>query len=230
MSDFWQRYARVKELNVKAYDRIRREIRAGSTEKELYDKVVDVYRSEGGEEVAYQGDFISGLRTCGIDGPATDKVIERGDTVIVDALCAVDGAWCDTTRTFFCGEPTDEQRKAYGVLLLALEETSKLLKPGVRACEIFRFMDSLLAKEGYGGLAHHAGHGLKRSWYEDPYFVAECGTVLEEDMLVALEPGIYLPGRFGMRIENNYRVTPSGGENVFGYTLKTEDFILDRER
>ena len=227
MGDFWKQYARVKELNVRAYDRIRREVRAGCTEKELYGKVIDTYRVLGGEGVAYQGDFISGLRTCGIDGPATDKVIERGDTVIVDALCALDGAWCDTTRTFFCGGPTDEQKEVYGVLLDALERTSAMLKPGVKANEIFEFMNAVIADAGYGGLAHHAGHGLRNSWYEEPYFVADCATVLEEDMLVALEPGIYLPGRFGMRIENNYRVTLRGGENVFGYTLDTEDFIID---
>lgn len=222
----FERYKTVRDLNIKAYDRIRREIRPGNTEKDLYDAVIDVYLSNTDGQAGYAGDYISGKRTCGIEGPATDKVLEYGDTVIVDALCSFNGAFCDTTRSFFCGEPSDGQKKAYAALCRALEETSRMLRPGVRACDVFFCMDGIIKEEGYAGLVHHAGHGLANSWYEQPYFIADCETVLEENMLVALEPGVYLEDKFGLRIENNFRVTENGGEDVFGYTTRLEDFII----
>lgn len=224
--NFFKAYDQVKELNVKAYDRIRKEIHSGCTEKELYDKVIDTYLSNTDGKATYCGDFISGKRTCEIEGPATDKVIEMGDTIIVDALCAYDGMHCDTTRTFFCGAPTEEQRKVYALLCRLLEETKEQLRPGVKASSIFKYMDQRFKEEGFEGLVHHAGHGLGNSWYEEPYFIESCETVLEEDMLVALEPGIYFKERYGMRIENNYRVTKNGGVDVFGYRTDIEDFIL----
>lgn len=223
---FFEKYAAVKELNVKAYDRIRREIRSGCTERELYEKVVDTYRENTQGQALYAGDYISGKRTCEIEGPATDKVIRPGDTIIVDALCAYEGVYCDTTRSFFCGEPTEEQRKAYETLCKLLEETKELLRPGMIAGDIYRYVNRRLREEGYEGLVHHAGHGLGCSWYEEPYFVAESEAVLEKDMLVAVEPGIYIPEKFGLRIENNYRVTEDGGVDVFAYTTRLEDFII----
>lgn len=223
---FFEAYGNLKELNKKAYDCIRREIHSGCTEIELYDKVVDTYLSSTNGKAAYCGDFISGKRTCEIEGPATDKIIELGDTVIVDTLCSYGGAYCDTTRTFFCGEPTDEQRKVYFLLCRLLEETKQLLKPGVKAGSIFEYVDQRLKAEGYSGLVHHAGHGLKNSWCEEPRFVKDNETILEEDMLVTLEPGLYFEDKYGMRIENNYRVTKNGGIDVFEYTTNIEDFIL----
>lgn len=223
---FFEAYAAVKELNVQAYDRIRDEIRCGNTENELYETVVDTYVSNTDGKARYTGDYISGKRSCDIEGPATDKVLENGDTVIVDALVALDGVHCDTTRTFFCGEPSDKQRQVYAVLCRILEETAQRLQPGVRACDIFRFVDARIKEAGYHGLVHHAGHSLGYAWCEDPRFVAENETVLEEDMLVALEPGIYLENEFGIRIENNYRVTKQGGVNVFGYTTDIHAFVL----
>jgi Xaa-Pro aminopeptidase len=223
---FFEQYAKVKDLNVKAYDRIRKEIHAGCTEKELYEKVLDTYMSNTDGKALHSGDYISGLRTCDIEGPATDKVIEKGDTIIVDALCAYEGVYCDTTRSYFCGEPSEEQKKAYMTLCKLLEETKDMLRPGTVAGDIFRYVDGRLKEEGYEGLVHHAGHGLGSSWYEKPYFIAESETVLEENMLVALEPGVYLPGKFGLRVENNYRVTKDGGVDVFGYTTRLEDFII----
>ena len=224
---FYEQYAKVKDLNVKAYDRIRKEIHSGCTEKELYEKVVDTYLSRTDGKATYTGDYISGLRTCDIEGPASDKVIERGDTIIVDALCEVDGVHCDTTRSFFCGGPNEEQKKAYFTLCKLLEEGKELLRPGTVAGDIYRYVDRRLKEEGYeSGLVHHAGHGLGDSWCEDPHFIAESETVLEENMLVALEPGIYIAGKFGLRVENNYRVTKDGGVDVFGYTTRLEDFII----
>lgn len=224
---FWKRYAYVKKLNVLAYDQIKKQVRSGWTEKQLYELVVKTYAEKGGSQVLYEGDFISGPRSWGIEGPATDRVIVKGDTVIVDSLCSLNGVYCDTTRTYFCGQPTEEQKKAYKLLCTLHEEIVPHLKPGTIAGDIFRYTDRRLKEEGYGGLPHHAGHGLRHSWCEAPHLVEESQEILEEDMLIAFEPGIYVPGKFGMRLENNYRVTKDGGIDVFEYTKEMEDFIID---
>ena len=188
--------------------------------------MVDTYLSNTDGKATYTGDYISGKRTCDIEGAATDKVIEIGDTIIVDALCEVDGIHCDTTRTFFCGDPSNEQRKVYMLLSGILEEAGKLLCPGVKVCEIFKFVDNKIKEAGYEGLVHHAGHSLGYEWCEEPRLIAENEDVLEENMLVAIEPGLYLKDKFGIRIENNFRVTKNGGVNVFTYTTDINDFIL----
>lgn len=223
---FFESFSKVKDLNVKAYDKIRSEIGEGNTEKELYDKVVETYLSLAQGDLKYEGDFISGKRTCEIEGPATDKTIEKGDTVIVDALVSLNGIHCDTTRTFFCGEPGEEQVKVYTFLCDLLEQLRALLKPDVKVCEIYNFADRKIKEAGFGGLVHHAGHSLGYEWCEEPRFIAESDQVLKENMLVTLEPGIYLENKFGIRIENNYRVTKDGGVDLFGYTTDINDFVL----
>lgn len=223
---FFKAYSDVKDLNIKAYDRIRNEIRSGYTEKDLYNIVVQTYLSNTDGKAVYSGDFISGIRTCKIEGSATDKLLEQGDAIIVDALCAYNGIHCDTTRTFFCGEPTEEQKTVYELLCRLLEETKALLRPGTKAGSIFDYMNQRLKQEGYEGLVHHAGHGLGYSWCEEPRFIENNETELEADMLVTLEPGLYFKNKYGIRIENNYRVTENGGIDVFGYRTNIQDFIL----
>ena len=224
---FFEKYAEIKKMNILAYDRIRREIHSGCTEQELNRVVKEVYVSNSKGQVFYTGDFLSGRRTCEIAGPATEKRISQGDTIIVDALCACEGGYCDTTRSYFCGEPTREQVRAYETLCALHEETKQLLRPGTVAGDIYKYVNRRLKEEGFSELVHHAGHGLGYSWYEAPYFIEDCKTVLKEDMLVALEPGIYIPDEFGLRIENNYRVTKNGGVDVFEYKSDMEDFIID---
>ncbi len=146
--------------------------------------------------------------------------------MIVDALCAHDGAFCDTTRTYFCGEPTREQIRCYELLCTLHKEIKPMLKPGTVAGDIYRYVNHRLEEEGYGSLVHHGGHGLGYSWYEAPFLIGPCDAVLKEDMLIAVEPGVYIPGQFGMRLENNYRVTSCGGVDVFDYKQNIEDFIL----
>lgn len=223
---FFQKYAKVKEWNIMAYNNIRKEIRPGNTEQELCRLVRETYLSQADGQVFYTGDFLSGERTSEVAGAATERAICSGDTVIVDALCSYEGVHCDTTRTYFCGDPTKEQEKAYAVLCSLQDEIRQLLYPGTVAGDVYRYADRRLREEGYGGLPHHAGHGLGYSWYEEPFFIRNCETVLKENMLVAVEPGIYISGKFGMRLENNYRITQNGGEDVFCCKQNIEDFIL----
>lgn len=223
---FFQKYAQLKQLNIRAYEHIRTAIHAGCSELELSAAVREAYVKDCDGQVLYTGDFLSGPRTCSIGGPATGRVIRNGDTIIADTLCACEGVYCDTTRSFFCGEPDRAQRQAYETLCHILEETALLLRPGTAARDIYQFVSRRLESEGYAPLPHHAGHGLGYGWYEAPYLIADDTTILKENMLIALEPGIYIPESFGLRLENNYRVTGNGGVDVFCYKQDIQDFII----
>ena len=100
-----------------------------------------------------------------------------------------------------------------------------LLRPGVPACKIYEKMQGVLAKYGYS-CPHHAGHAVGPEKLLEPRLIPQCDTQLEKDMLIALEPGVYVPGCFGIRIENNYRITQTGCEELFQYPLDIEYFIL----
>ncbi len=224
---FYKKYDVVRQLNIQAYEGIRKQLHSGYTEQELCAIVRTAYVKNTGAQVCYTGDFLSGKRTCDISGPATSKIIRKGDAIIADALCACEGVYCDTTRSYFCGEPDKEYIKAYNILSNILDETAPLLRPGALAADIYDFVNRRLVSEDYGRLPHHAGHGLGYSWYEAPYFIPDCHTILQEDMFVTLEPGIYIPGKFGLRLENNYRVTNHGGKDVFCYKQEIQDFIIN---
>lgn len=223
---FFEKYERIRQLNIQAYEAIRSCIHAGCSEMELYAVVRKAYVQNCGTQVLHTGDFLSGPRTCQISGPPTDRRIQTGDTIIADTLCASAGVYCDTTRTFFCGEPDTAIVRAYETLCQIHKETAPLLRPGTAARDIYRFVSERLMDAGYDPLPHHAGHGLGYSWYEAPYLISDDTMPLKENMLIALEPGIYIPGKHGLRLENNYRVTGNGGVDVFCYTQNIKDFII----
>ncbi|WP_077533303.1 M24 family metallopeptidase [Massiliimalia massiliensis] len=213
------------ECNVRAYETIKGFVRAGVTELDVLKAIEAAYREQAGEPLHYIYDLVSGKRSAEISGPATEKVIETGDCLIADLLPQYQGRWCDTTRTFFVGEPEKELREAYAALLEALRCGEACLKPGVAGEEIFREVDSCLRSKGYQGLVHHAGHAVGLTEMDDPDFVLGCDQSISEGMVVTLEPGIYLENN-GIRIENNYLITADGAQNLFPYPEEMEYFII----
>ena len=155
-------------------------------------------------------------------------MIKQGECVIADLLPQVDGTWCDTTRTFFLGEPGEELRRAYAALLVALRRGEACLRPGVTGDAVFQAVDQCLREQGYPGLTHHAGHAVGPAPLVEPDFVVGCQPPIQEGMVVTLEPGLYFENN-GMRIENNYRITAQGAENILRYTEEIEYFIIQED-
>jgi Xaa-Pro aminopeptidase len=216
------------ELNRKAYDRIRETATAGMTEMELYKEISDAFNHGAEMPVEFIADFVSGSRTIDVAGPPTMRKLQPGDTVIADLLPCREGYYCDTTRTFFVGSPSDEQRKVYNVLLKALDKGIEMLKPGIRGEDVYAKVAGVIADNGYGGcFPHHAGHAIGTGYYEAPYFIKNCPLKLEAGMVVTLEPGIYLNDKFGIRIEDNYLITEDGCVNLFEYPLNIDSFVLN---
>jgi Xaa-Pro aminopeptidase len=147
---------------------------------------------------------------------ASDRVIHEGDPVVVDIGGVMPDGYCsDSTRTYAVGEPPAEFAGYYEVLLAAQEAQVAAVRPGLTAGELDAVGRDLISAAGYGEFfVHRTGHGIGLDVHEDPYIVAGSGQVLEPGMAFSVEPGIYLPGRHGARIEDIVVCTVDGGERL----------------
>lgn len=172
-------------------------------------------------------DFLAGKRTAQVSGFPTNYRINRGDTLIADLLPKNNGVYADMTRTFFAGAPSDKQEYIYEILCEAMEKGEKALQPERSAGEIYESIALVFRKYGLEcNFPHHAGHGLGMGYYEAPYFLKEETETLQENMVVALEPGLYVPNEFGIRIENNYVITLNGARRLGDLSLEINSYIL----
>jgi Xaa-Pro aminopeptidase len=140
-----------------------------------------------------------------------DRVIERGDAVVFDWGSTYKGYHSDITRTVFIGEPTEEFRKVYDIVRRANQAAFEAAKPGAECQSVDKAARDLITAEGYGdAFIHRTGHGLGLDVHEEPYMVSGNTLPLEEGMVFSDEPGIYLEGNFGIRIEDIVYCTEDG--------------------
>jgi len=207
------------ELQKKIHTFVKEKLTVGMTEKELGSVISEICPD-------WQGDLISGCRTAEIEGGPTDKVIENGDVVMLDLQVKYENQWSDLTRVYFMGGISEEQKEAYETLKKALIEGEKLLYPCMKASEIYKKVRE--AVNSPFSFDHHAGHrvGDYDEIVVEPRFVAECDDELKEGMVVTLEPGIYFPNKFGIRLENNYLITKNGFERLDDLTLDVNDYVV----
>ena len=190
-------------------------LRAGRTEREVGRDIADAILAEGHARV----DFV--IVAAGPNGASphhevSDRLIEQGDVVVVDIGGTTHEGYCsDSTRVYAVGEPAAEFREMYQVLLTAQRAQVEAVRPGITAEELDAIGRDLIAKAGYGDrFIHRTGHGIGLETHEEPYIVAGSARPLEPGMAFSIEPGIYLPGRFGARIEDIVICTETGGERL----------------
>ena len=148
-------------------------------------------------------------------GASTGRALAAGEAVLIDAWDRPEGYYYDITRSTFFGTPTDEYRKIWDVVLEAQSAAIDEAAPGVACSAVDAAARRVIEKAGYGEyFTHRLGHGLGIDVHEPPYMVAHNATVLEPGMTFTSEPGIYLPGRFGVRIEDDVLVTERGAESL----------------
>jgi Xaa-Pro aminopeptidase len=141
-----------------------------------------------------------------------DRVIQPGDVVIFDWGGTLDGYHSDITRTVYIGEPTDEYRRVYEIVSRANQTTLEAVKPGVPCERLDQVARQIITEAGYGPqFLHRVGHGLGLDVHEEPYLVGGNRMALAPGMVFSDEPGIYLEGRFGVRIEDAVVCTEDGG-------------------
>lgn len=143
------------------------------------------------------------------------RIIQDGDMVVLDFGGLKHGYGSDTTRTVHVGEPTAEEREVHDVVRQAQQTGFEAVRPGVECQEIDRAARAVITDAGYGEyFIHRAGHGIGLTTHEPPYMVEGETQALHPGMCFSIEPGIYLPGRYGVRIEDIVTVTPEGGRRL----------------
>jgi Xaa-Pro dipeptidase len=190
----------------------RKLIAPGKTELEVWTSVRTRLEIQTGGRLPVLADFVAGERTAEIGGPPGANIMRAGDAVIADIVPRLDGYWGDNAGTHFVDEPPAAQSKMYRVVLGALRKGLDVVKPGIKACDLDQILRGLIHDQGYPVYPHHSGHGIGASYHEEPRIVPYNPMILEPGMVVALEPGIYLPGVGGVRLEDVVLVTASGCE------------------
>lgn len=144
-----------------------------------------------------------------------ERVIADGDMVVLDFGGLIDGYGSDTTRTVHVGEPTGEEREVHELAVAAQQAGVEAVSPGATGEEIDAAARAVIAGAGYGDrFIHRTGHGIGLEVHEPPYLVEGAEQPLEPGMTFSIEPGVYLPGRFGVRIEDIVTVTDAGARRL----------------
>jgi Xaa-Pro aminopeptidase len=156
-----------------------------------------------GHDVASFAIIASGPNGASPHHEPNDRVIDEGDLVVCDFGGRIGGYFSDATRTFSVGEPSSRHREVHGLVLAANEAGRAAVAPGVACQEIDQAARRVITEAGYGDyFIHRTGHGIGLEVHEHPYMVEGNDLVLEPGMTFSVEPGIYLPGEFGVRIED----------------------------
>ena len=213
------------KMNAAAYGAVKAEFCFGMTEKDIEKIILNTYKCICGNAFSFCGDIIGGKHSADIDGGADDYVLQLGDALILDLQPEINGVFCDTTRTFFIGEPGEEMRRAYDNVKNTLLRLERFLKPNIKACDIYSEMNAITEEYGYK-CPHHAGHIIGKNRSIAPEFLPDISESIRTGNTVALEPGFYKENCFGIRLENNYGITQSGTLRLFDYSLDIEDFII----
>jgi Xaa-Pro aminopeptidase len=211
-----------------AIDRVHRRIgewvRAGRTEREAARDIADAILQAGHATA----DFVivaSGPNGASPHHEVSDRVIRAGDPVVVDIGGTTQDGYCsDSTRTYAVGEPPAAFRELYEVLQRAQHAQIQAIRPGITAEQLDAVGRDMIAAAGYGEhFIHRTGHGIGLETHEEPYIVSGSARPLEPGMAFSVEPGIYLPGRFGARIEDIAVCTADGGERL---NLTARDLVV----
>ncbi|MGW4567145.1 M24 family metallopeptidase [Streptomyces sp. NPDC004561] len=197
-----------------AFEEIRKVPFAGRRESDVGHDLAGLLRRFGHSQV----DFTivgSGPNGANPHHEVGDRVIRHGDMVVLDFGGLKDGYGSDTTRTVHVGEPTEEERRVHDVVRAAQEAGVRAVRPGVACQEVDRAARAVITDAGYGEyFIHRTGHGIGVTTHEPPYMIEGEEQPLVPGMCFSVEPGIYLPGRFGVRIEDIVTVTEDGGRRL----------------
>lgn len=199
----------------------RANVREGITELQVYAGIAQTCTLVAGQAVIVYGDFTVSPGSAKRGGPPTEHVLRAGETLILDYSVVIQGYRSDFTNTLVVGgNPTSDQQRLFDLCVRAMAAGEGLLKPGSGCKAVYDAVREVFADDGVADqFPHHAGHGLGLSHPEAPFFVRNATETLEVGDVVTLEPGLYVDGVGGVRIEHNYLITPAGYERLSNHTL-----------
>ncbi|KUO76494.1 MAG: hypothetical protein APF77_18145 [Clostridia bacterium BRH_c25] len=199
-------------------------IRPGLIERDISNRIKELFIECGGQGLAFDSIVASGPNTSRPHYNKDERIIEEKDIIILDFGCRYNGFCSDISRTIFVGEPTEEQRKIFDIVVRANTDAEELVRPGITAEQVDLAARTVIREAGYGHcFLNRTGHGIGMAVHEGPYIKEGNAQVLEPGMTFSVEPGIYIAGRFGMRVEDIVLVTESGKEVL---NKSTRDIII----
>ena len=194
-----------------AFRTVRGAIRPGVTERELGLRLEWSMRQQGARRAAFETIVASGRNGAMPHATLSDRRLRSGDLVTIDFGAEADGYYCDLTRTVAVGPPTARQRAVHALVLEAQQAAIAAIAPGTACRDIDRAARDLISAAGHGGhFGHATGHGIGLQVHEGPSLSGLAKDRLETGMVVTVEPGVYVPGWGGVRIEDMVLVTEKG--------------------
>ncbi len=215
-----EKLAQAEAIGDRAFEKIvtfiREHAASGLTEQRIALQLEYEMRMLGAEGVSFDTIVASGKNGSLPHAMPSTRCLEQGDFVTMDFGCMYKGYCSDMTRTIHIGEEVDtEKKKVYNTVLKAQLAALSMIKPGVICKDVDKCARDMIAEAGYGDyFGHGLGHSVGLFIHEEPRFSTKCDAVLEPGVVITVEPGIYLPGRFGVRIEDMVVVTEDGYRNL----------------
>lgn len=213
----------AEQIGVDAFNHIIKYIKIGITENEIAAELEYFMKKCGSENTSFDTIVLSGKRTALPHGMPSDKKIENGDFVLMDYGCKYHGYCSDMTRTVVVGKADEKQREIYNIVKQAQEVGENSIRSGIFGSIPDRLARMVIEESGYGEyFGHSLGHGVGLLIHELPNLSPKSNIILKENMIVSCEPGIYIYGQYGVRIEDLICVKEDGCENL---TKLTKDLI-----
>ena len=198
-----------------AFEDVLKILKPGMTELEVAAELEYSMKKHGAEGLSFDTIAASGVNSSMPHAIPSSKKIENGDFLTMDFGCKYNGYCSDMTRTVCIGKADEEQKKVYNIVLSAQLAVLEKLKPGMTCKEVDSIARDYIATEGYGDyFGHGLGHGVGLYIHESPAFNTRDESIVKPNMIETDEPGIYLPGRFGVRIEDMILITEDGCESL----------------
>lgn len=202
-------------ITEKTFETIINEIKPGMTELEIAGRIGWLIRKFGGEKEAFETIIAAGARSALPHARPTDAKVRTGEVLLFDFGAVYNGYHADMTRTVVVGRASDLQRRVYDTVKTAVEKAMAAAKPGLPTAALDGIARTVITEKGYGDyFTHSLGHGIGLEIHEAPLVGRTDTNLLEDGNVVTIEPGIYLQDQFGIRIENDVRITRDGCENL----------------
>lgn len=206
---------KATKLTDQVYQKILKVVRPGWREKDLAKFISDSFEELVVDGLSFDTIVVSGQNGALPHGKPSDKIIKEGELITVDFGCKYQGYCSDFTRTFAVGkkEISPKLSEIYQIVEEAQWKGFQAVRPGVRCSEVDQVVRNYIQQKGYGEyFVHSTGHGLGIEVHEEPSISSQDSTILKPGMVITVEPGIYIPGLGGIRIEDDVLVTENGHE------------------